>query len=128
MRPGAAARHAARLDERVYALIDVMRAIATRSGDDGGARRAGWVPGRPGVVSPIIGARTMEQLDDNLAALEVKLTGDDMARLDEASKPQLAFPADFLDFAPMFTFGGATIDGRKGDVWPMAPQNDAERY
>ncbi len=125
---GRGARVTSMLDERVYALIDVMRAIAASHEMTVARVALAWLRAKPGVVSPIIGARTMEQLDDNLAALEVKLTGDDMARLDEASKPQLAFPADFLDFAPMFTFGGATIDGRKGDVWPQAPQNDAERY
>jgi hypothetical protein len=80
------------------------------------------------VTSPIIGARTLDQLDENLAALEVKLTPKQMAGLNEASKPQLAFPADFVAAGTMFYFGGATIDGLRGEVWPQAPQNDAERY
>ena len=126
--PGRGARVANLLDERVYALIDLMAGVA-RERDTTVARVAlAWLRARPGVVSPIIGARTIDQLDDNLAALEVTLSPEEMIRLDEATRPQLAFPADFLGIAPMFYFGGATIDGLRGEVWPQAPQSDAERY
>ena len=56
-----------------------------------------WVSQRPGVASTIIGARTMEQLEDNLGALEVKLTAEQIKALDEVSKPKLNFPHDFLE-------------------------------
>jgi aryl-alcohol dehydrogenase-like predicted oxidoreductase len=46
-----------------------------------------WCVGQPGVTSPIIGPRTMEQLEDNLAALEVTISDDDRKRLDEIVPP-----------------------------------------
>ena len=42
-----------------------------------------WVSGRPGVASPILGARTLAQLDDNLAALDVKLAPEHVAALEQ---------------------------------------------
>ena len=126
--PGRGARIASLLDERVYKLLDLMGDIA-RDRDTTVARVAlAWLRGRPGVTSPIIGARTLDQLNDNLAALEVKLAQDQITELDEASKPELAFPANFLSAVPMFTFGGASIDGLRGEIWPQAPQSDVERY
>jgi len=41
-----------------------------------------WVAQRPGVTSPIIGPRTMEQLQDNLGALAVRFSEDDLAKID----------------------------------------------
>jgi aryl-alcohol dehydrogenase-like predicted oxidoreductase len=127
-KPGRGARIADLLDEETYALLDLLAEIA-REQDSTVARMAlAWLRARPGVASPIIGARTLDQLDDNLAALEVTLTQEQMTRLNEATKPRLAFPADFVAMGAMFYFGGATIDGRRGEVWPMAPQSDAERH
>ncbi|HKF32248.1 MAG TPA: aldo/keto reductase, partial [Jatrophihabitantaceae bacterium] len=51
-----------------------------------------WLVDRPAVTSVILGARTMEQLDDNLGAAELHLTADEANRLDEVSDPA---PADY---------------------------------
>ncbi len=83
---------------------------------------------RPGVASTIIGARTMEQLDDNVGALDVKLTPEHVAALDKASTPTLPFPSDMLAAVPAFAFGGTTINGQPSKAWPQAPQNDSERF
>ena len=48
-----------------------------------------WVQSRPGVASTIIGARTLAQLEDNLAGLDVRLETDHVAKLDQLSKPSL---------------------------------------
>ena len=84
--------------------------------------------GRPGVASTIIGARRIDQLEQNLAALDVALTADQIARLDKLSKPTLGFPMQFLNVASMFSQGGTTVNGEKSTVWPLAPKSDAERY
>ncbi len=55
-----------------------------------------WARQQPGVVIPIIGARNTAQLEDNLGALEVTLSREQLAELDEASKIELGFPHDFL--------------------------------
>jgi aryl-alcohol dehydrogenase-like predicted oxidoreductase len=60
-----------------------------------------WVLNQPGVTSPIIGPRTMEQLEDNLGALEVKITEDDQAKVDELVPPGLMVsPFYDADFGP----------------------------
>ena len=111
--PGRGARITNLLDERTYALLDLLGDIA-REHDTTVARVAlAWLRTRPGVTSPIIGARTLDQLNDNLAALEVTLTQAQITKLNEASKPQLAFPADFVAAGTMFYFGGTTIDGQR---------------
>ena len=55
-----------------------------------------WVRQQPGVIIPLIGARTMTQLNDNLGCLDFSLTADQMQRLSAASKIELGFPHDFL--------------------------------
>ena len=87
-----------------------------------------WVQHRPGVTSTIIGARTMEQLEDNVGALDVKLTPAHVAALDKASAPTLPFPVDMLSMVPAFAYGGTTINGQPSKAWPQAPQDDSERF
>ena len=69
--------------------------------------------GRPGVTAPILGARTPEQLRENVAALDVALTAEQMRALDAASAPAAAFP--YSIFAPetvrAAVLGGATVRG-----------------
>jgi len=49
-----------------------------------------WLVDRPTVTSVILGARTLEQLDDNLAAADLHLTEEETTKLDEASDPGAA--------------------------------------
>jgi aryl-alcohol dehydrogenase-like predicted oxidoreductase len=51
-----------------------------------------WLMGRPGVTSLVVGARTEEQLADNLAAAELELTAEERERLDAVSAPPLIYP------------------------------------
>ena len=51
-----------------------------------------WLLGRPGVASVIVGARTDEQLADNLRAAELELSEEERRRLDEVSAPPLLYP------------------------------------
>ncbi|MCD6291156.1 MAG: aldo/keto reductase, partial [Anaerolineae bacterium] len=54
-----------------------------------------------GITSPIIGPRTMEQLEDNLGALDVTLTEEDLKRLDQVAPPGRAVvPYYEADFGP----------------------------
>ena len=55
-----------------------------------------WVRQGPGVIVPLVGAKTLEQLDDNLGCLEFSLEAEQRARLDEVSQIELGFPHDFL--------------------------------
>ncbi len=58
-----------------------------------------WLLQRPGVTAPIIGARTMEQLESNLGAVGWELSQEQMDRLNQASAVQLPYPYDFLEGA-----------------------------
>jgi aryl-alcohol dehydrogenase-like predicted oxidoreductase len=55
-----------------------------------------WVRQQPGSVIPLIAARTEEQLRDNLAATDVRLSQQHLDRLDALSRPTLGFPADVM--------------------------------
>jgi aryl-alcohol dehydrogenase-like predicted oxidoreductase len=67
-----------------------------------------WLRHRPVPVIPIIGARKMSQLEDNLKSLAVTLTAGQLRRLDEASKVSLGFPHDFfgMEMVRGFLYGG----------------------
>jgi aryl-alcohol dehydrogenase-like predicted oxidoreductase len=73
--------------ERNWQVLDVVRKVADAHGVSMGQVAIAWVLGRPAVSSVILGARTLEQLDDNLAAASLSLTGEDLRLLDEASEP-----------------------------------------
>lgn len=51
-----------------------------------------WLLERPGITTVIVGARTDEQLADNLAAANLELTGEEQARLEKVSRPNLLYP------------------------------------
>lgn len=116
------------LNEKTYALLDVLQRVAKEQDTTVARVALAWVQGRPGVTSTILGARTLEQLDNNLGALDVTLKPEQLKALDEASKPKLDFPADFLQGAPVFMHGGVTVNGVSAPVWPLAPKNDEERW
>ncbi len=77
--------------ERAFACIDVMREIGTERGASVARVALAWVLQRPFVMSVIIGARTIEQLEDNLAATEFTFTEAELERLDRVS----ALPAEY---------------------------------
>jgi aryl-alcohol dehydrogenase-like predicted oxidoreductase len=116
------------VNEKTYTIVDELQKIA-RELDSTPARIAlAWVQGRPGVTSTILGARTLAQLEDNLAAIEITLTKEHVAALDALSKPTLDFPADFLARAGTFMHPGLTINGETGGPSHMIPKNDSERH
>ena len=116
------------LTERSYTIIDELIRIAGEVGSTPAAVALAWVQGRPGVASTIIGARRLDQLEQNLAAVDVKLSDVHVAALDGASEPTLNFPAAFLKFVPTFAQGGTTVNGVAGPAWPMSPKGDDDRY
>jgi aryl-alcohol dehydrogenase-like predicted oxidoreductase len=116
------------LNDKAYDVVDELEKIAKEQDTSVASCAIAWVQARPGVASTIIGARTMRQLDDNLKAAELTLTPAQMKRLDDLSKPQLNFPADFLANGASFYYGGTTIDGKSAPAWPLAPEGDKDRY
>ncbi len=82
--------------ERGWRTIDAVKAIAKEKESTPSAISLAWLLAKPAVTSVIFGARSLEQLDDNLAAADVKLTDEDVKRLDDASALKLGYPYDFL--------------------------------
>ncbi|MHB0960254.1 MAG: aldo/keto reductase [Pirellulaceae bacterium] len=116
------------LNEQTYQIIDVLLRISQEVGSTPARVALAWVQARPGVTSTIIGARTMNQLDDNLGALEIVLQPEQLTELNDVSQPKLNFPAEFLVNVANFAFGGTTINGRSSAVLPLLPQSDDERF
>lgn len=78
--------------ERAWSCIAVMRDIGDARGVSVARIALAWLLAKPAVMSVIIGAKTLEQLDDNLAAAEIALTPEEIARLDEASALASEYP------------------------------------
>jgi aryl-alcohol dehydrogenase-like predicted oxidoreductase len=116
------------LNDKTYDLLDEMARIATELRSTVSRVAISWVQSRQGVSSTIIGARTMDQLEDNLASLDVHLTPEHFAKLEALSKPKLNFPADFIANGAPFVHGGTTINGRSVAPWPLSPKGDDDRY
>jgi aryl-alcohol dehydrogenase-like predicted oxidoreductase len=73
--------------ERNWHVLDVVRKLAEQRGTSMGQIAIAWVLARPAVTSVILGARTLDQLNDNLAAAGLSLSDDEMHLLDDASEP-----------------------------------------
>lgn len=82
--------------ERSWRTLDAVNAVAREKETTAAAVSLAWLLAKPTVSSVIFGARSVEQLDDNLAAAEVKLTADDVKRLDDASAFDLGYPYKFI--------------------------------
>lgn len=114
--------------ERTYDILDVLIKVAKEANSTPARVALSWLQSKPGVASSIIGARSIEHLDDNLGALELKLSDEHIKALDAVSKPQLNFPFDFINNSLPFRSAETTINGEVVGVSPMAPKTDAERF
>ena len=83
--------------ERGFDIIDVIRAIADEKGVSVATIALAWMLHKPGVTSIIIGAKTVEQLKQNIASTEVRLSAQEMAKLDEVSALPVEYPGWMLD-------------------------------
>ena len=79
-------------DEYLYRVVDALTAVGQEIGKSVPQVALAWLLRKPTISSLIIGARNETQLQDNLAAANILLTPDQVAKLDEASKPQVAYP------------------------------------
>ena len=116
------------LTERNYTIVDEVVRVARAVNSTPSAVALAWVQSRPGVTSTIIGARRTDQLEQNLAALDLKLDVSHVDALNKVSAPSLNFPAPFLQLAPSFMHAGATVNGEQSQMPPIMPKTDAERY
>jgi len=90
-----------RYNDRIFDVIEGLIPIAQARGVPLAQFALAWVMGMRGITSPIIGPRTMEQLDDNIAAANVCLTIEDFERVDAVIAPgQMVAPFYEADFGP----------------------------
>jgi aryl-alcohol dehydrogenase-like predicted oxidoreductase len=82
--------------DRAWACIDAMREIGEKHAVSVARVALAWILAKPFVTSVIVGAKTMEQLDDNLEATKVQLTPDEMNRLDDVSALPPEYPGWML--------------------------------
>jgi aryl-alcohol dehydrogenase-like predicted oxidoreductase len=87
------------LSERNHAIVGTVLEEAGKLDISPIALALAWNLSRPGVVAPIIGPKSVKQLEDNLAALDVTLPEETVQRIDAASEPRFPYPHDFLRMA-----------------------------
>jgi len=91
----------ARYVAELFSVVEQLGAIARRKECSISALALAWVMAQPGVSSPIIGPRTLEQLEDNLAALKVTVSAEDCAEIDAIVEPgSMVSPFYRADFGP----------------------------
>jgi aryl-alcohol dehydrogenase-like predicted oxidoreductase len=83
--------------EHAYDVVAAMEPIARAHEVSVAQIALAWLLQRASVMSVIVGAKTVEQLDDNLAAVKVALTSDEIAALDKASAPRPEYPGWMLE-------------------------------
>ncbi|WP_298459843.1 aldo/keto reductase [uncultured Cellulomonas sp.] len=76
-------------DERTWQVLAAVRTVADAHGVSSSQVALAWLAAQPAVTSVILGARTVEQLIDNLGAADLVLTDDELARLGAASAPRV---------------------------------------
>jgi aryl-alcohol dehydrogenase-like predicted oxidoreductase len=84
--------------ERTWKILDVMAPIAKAHGCSPARVSLAWLLAKPVVTSVIIGAKRLDQLQDNLAAIELTLTQDELRQLDEVSTLPPEYPGWVLPF------------------------------
>jgi aryl-alcohol dehydrogenase-like predicted oxidoreductase len=79
-----------------WATMAKVRELAEVHGTSPAAVALAWLLAKPEVTSILVGARSVAQIDENLAALQVKLTAEEVASLDAVSVPDWGYPYEFI--------------------------------
>jgi len=111
----------AKFTERNWPIVAELEKVAGELGRSMAQVAVNWVANRPGVASVILGATKLEQLEDNLGALDFTLPAELRERLDAVSVPAPRFPYTFFtpEMQAMLT-GGATVgDKPSGYTQPV---------
>jgi aryl-alcohol dehydrogenase-like predicted oxidoreductase len=97
------------LSERDHAVTRVVSEVADELGATPAQVALSWTMARSPLVHPIVGARRLDQLIDNLAALDHPLPADALERLDAATPVEAGFPYDFIAQTSPWVFGDANL-------------------
>lgn len=85
-----------RATERNFDILEVVEKIAREREKSCAQITLAWIRSRQGVIASIIGARTLEQFENNLGSLEIELSLEELRSLDEISQPESEYPYSFL--------------------------------
>jgi aryl-alcohol dehydrogenase-like predicted oxidoreductase len=107
------------LNDKTYAVVDELEAIAKAHGSTPARVALAWVQNRPGVTSTIIGARRLAQLEDNVKALDLALSAEERSRLDSLTQPVFGFPQNMQPMFPAIHHGGARVNGVYAETSPF---------
>jgi aryl-alcohol dehydrogenase-like predicted oxidoreductase len=116
------------LDDKTYDVVDELEIIAKAHDTSVASVALAWVHAKPGVTSIIIGARRMSQFEENVRALDVTLTAEEMAKLDEITAPTFGFPQSMLPMAAALLNGGTTVNGVSAPVSEFVLPEGAKPY
>lgn len=102
------------VSERSFRIIDELKRVAMEQNASPAAVALAWLLSRSGMAAPLIGARSINQLEVNLAALELELTDDQLAQLDGVGAVPLGFPHEYLRRPAIKAniYGGMSISTR----------------
>lgn len=95
--------------DKLWDIVDVINEVAGAHGVSGAQVSLAWLLQRPLVASVIIGGRTTAQFEDNLKAADLKLTAEEIARLDKVSQPDLPYPYWHQSFTASQRLGAADL-------------------
>jgi len=102
-----------RLSEQSLAIAAVVGEIAQETGKTSAQVAVAWTLSNSAVTAPVLGVRTVAQLQDNLGSLELELSNEQLARLDAASRVPKVFPLDILKSpAEKMMFGNVKVRER----------------
>lgn len=91
---------------KAYDVIDVMREIAQARGCTVAQAALAWLLAKPAVSTVIVGAKRLDQLSDNLGAVEIRLSPEDIERLDSASALAPEYPGWMIERQAVYRQGG----------------------
>ena len=84
--------------ERVFDIVDILKPMAETKGASVAQLAIAWLLQQPAVTTVIIGANKMEQLDDNLKAVDIQFTGEELKQINDVSKLPAEYPSWMLEF------------------------------
>jgi aryl-alcohol dehydrogenase-like predicted oxidoreductase len=114
--------------EKTYAIVDELDIIAKAHESTVARVALAWVQAQPGVTSTLIGARRLAQLEDNLKALDVKLSAEELGRLDALTKPTLSFPQSIQPWFSALHNGGTSVNGVYAPPSPFSVEKGDKIY
>jgi aryl-alcohol dehydrogenase-like predicted oxidoreductase len=106
----------ASIDQHAHTVTQAVQDVADDLGATPSQVAIAWTMTRSPSIHPILGARSADQLRDNLGALEVHLSAEQCARLEAVTGFTAGFPTDFIAQTSSWVFGAALIDPADGSM------------